>query len=293
MTLSRRDFLRIFGGSAAAAVGGFALAFSPTGPTASDADLKSFQARALHTAPVREMPSPESPVVKYLWEDEIFDVQAAVGRWMQSSEGFIAAHDAQPMLVTALLEMHDTPHWAAVVGAAAAVRAWACDSAPLIEKIGHGGVMRVLDRLAPRAACDAWVAIADEHDRVIGWSRNTLWSAIGWRTTADADLIVDAALRRAELWEAGAARLCADVALGRALVPGEYPVTLYQPGTTIEAAGHTRLGVPYVQRAGNELSLGGVYWHNQFGAALDGLDIQLPVQIARAWFGRLRRVIVR
>lgn len=292
MTLSRRDFLRVFGVSAAA-VGGFALPLSPMVPTISDSDLVSLQARALHTAPIRETPSPEAPVVRHLWEDEIFDIRAAVGRWIHSSEGFVAAHDAQPMLVTAPLEISEAPCWAAATGAAAAVRAWASDSAPLIEKIGHGGVMRILDRLTPRAAADDWIAIADEHDRLIGWSRNTLWSAIDWRTTADADLIVDAALRRAALWESGTERMRADLTVGRLLVPGEYPVTLLQPGATVTAARQTQLGVPYVQRAGNELSLGGVYWHNHFGAALNGMDIQLPVHIARAWFGRLRRVIVR
>ncbi|MBK8021327.1 MAG: hypothetical protein IPK19_07795 [Chloroflexi bacterium] len=293
MTLSRREFLRVLGVSAAVGTSS-AIPLAPSQAVVPPALNDVVRARALHTAAIRDLPSPEAPIIDQFWEDEIFEIQAVEGRWLRSSKGFVSASDVQPMVtpVQSVVSEQKSPVWAEVIAASAPVRQWSADNAPSVAKIGHGGVMRIMDRLTPQAGNPAWVGIADEHHHLVGWSRAELWSAIDWRDQRDLDLMVVRETGRAVLVRSGQALIQVDAALGPQAAPGVYPITRILPGQTQQVAGVKRYGVPYVQESGNVLCLGGVYWHNRVGAIDQGMHLQLPVHIARAWFGRLRRVTI-
>jgi hypothetical protein len=46
-------------------------------------------------------------------------------------------------------------------------------------------------------------------------------------------------------------------------------------------------GVPWVTTFGQNLALGGVYWHNRFGEKVPGMAIQVTPLIARWLYGWL------
>jgi hypothetical protein len=288
MPLSRRQFLRTLGISAATStIAGFSFPANSEG-----VGLQIVQGRALHTASIRTFPAFDAPVTRQMWDGEIFAIRSIQADWFRTREGYVAFHDAQPMWIASSVASQHPPFWAEVSGATAPIREWCAGDAPVVTQIGHGGVMRIVDLLTMQQT--AWYGIADEDDRLIGWSRSLLWSAASWRQEPRLDLVINRATQHATLLDGSIEQVQASVSFGKPLLSGSYPIVGTFPSQTYVIAGIPRYGIPYVQYAGenNPLTLGGVYWHNRFGAQLDGMDIQLPALLARKIFGRLRRVIL-
>lgn len=289
MPLSRRRFLQSLGITLAASSAGF----SPhqTFARAGQNRFMSVQGRALYTAMVRSSPEATAPVVRSLWEDEIIDLRAISGRWFQTTDGFVAFEDAQPMIIAPSSAMTEQPpFWAEVNGAVAIVRAWCSAEAPLVTRIGHGGVMRAIDQLMTPEG--GWYALADENSQRIGWSRSAVWLPVEWnKQPRTIDLVVNRSRFHAEIRSGDQVQIEAEVAFGKPLRPGMYPITHAAPSQTLTREA-TRYGTPWMLRSGDDLTIGGVYWHNRFGDFVGGTDLQLPVILAREIYPRLDRVII-
>ncbi len=65
--------------------------------------------------------------------------------------------------------------WIEVVAPVAAVRQWCAPDAPLVTRIGHGGIVRVIDRLPGDTL---WYGIASETGDLLGWSQAAHWKPV-------------------------------------------------------------------------------------------------------------------
>lgn len=289
MPLSRRRFLQSLGITLAASSAGLSphQLFAQAGQNR----FMSVQGRALYTAMVRSRPEPTAPVVRSIWEDEIVDLRSISGRWFRTSDGYVAFEDAQPMHAAPSSVLDVTPpFWSEVRGAVAVVRAWCSADAPLVTRIGHGGVMRVIDQLVTPEG--GWYALAEENGQRIGWSRSAVWLPVEWQEQPRTlNLIVNRSGYRAEVRNGEEALVEAEVAFGKPLRPGTYSITDATPSKT-QIQEPPRYGIPWALTSGNDLSLSGVYWHNRFGDFIGGDDLQLPVILAREIYPRLDRVII-
>lgn len=290
MPLSRRQFLQSLGITWAASTAGFSLSPGLGWDSTPFMDMPLTHGRALHTTLVHQFPDAQSPVVKRLWEDEVFEIRDLSDGWFHDSSGYVTLHDAQPMILSQA-RTTQLPFWGEVSGASATIRAWGSADAPFMTRIGHGGVMRIIDHLL--LSDGDWYGVADDSTRLLGWSRAEAWSPID---SADShqtfDLIVERATQSAILRNDRRDLLHAAVALGEACRPGVYPITDRMPGTAAHSEGQYRYGIPWVLKSGNFLTVSGVYWHNRFGAYTYGRDIQIPVRLARTIYPYLARVIV-
>jgi hypothetical protein len=150
--------------------------------------------------------------------------------------------------------------------------------------------MRAIDQLMTPEG--GWYALADESGQRIGWSRSAVWLPVEWHEQQRTlELVVKQSRFRAEIRQSDEVQIEAEVALGEPLHPGTYPITDSVPSQTL-THDVARYGVPWMLRSGQDLTISGVYWHNRFGDFVGGVDLQLPVILAREIYPRLDRVIV-
>ncbi|MFN8564664.1 MAG: L,D-transpeptidase [Anaerolineae bacterium] len=155
--------------------------------------------------------------------------------------------------------------------ASAVVRAACAADAPLIARIGHGGVLRVIDYL-PGDGID-WYGVAEnENADLLGWTQAAAWSPARVDDAAPTlALVVSAAEQRLRVQDGDRILLTAPISTGRDLVPGIYTVTDRQPNGTDEQ----HVGAPWSLAFGDDLNLSGVYWHNRFSAIAPGAAVQV------------------
>ncbi len=171
MQLTRRLFLQITGGSLLA--GGLLPDQFPA------LDGLRLAGRALRHAPV--LASPGSPVVmRCLWPDSVTVLEGVAEDWFRVRGGVVARRDLQPMppyTPEAVRPPQTLPALMSVIAPVAPVRAWAAGDAPLVARIGYGGVAQVVDALPDEAG--GWYALRDEAapaEAVLGWTPAVRWS---------------------------------------------------------------------------------------------------------------------
>ncbi len=168
------------------------------------------------------------------------------------------------------------------------VRAFCAASAPVVGRVGHGGVLRVIDYL-PGDGID-WYGVADTEDGdLLGWTTAANWSRAQAEMAAPSlTLDIDRAAQRLTVRDGDHALLTAPISTGRDLPAGTYPITERQ--VTLAQPDHH--GAPWVLRFGKGFDLSGVYWHNRFGAPTPGAAVQVTPTLARWLYPRAATVIL-
>lgn len=281
MMLSRRQFLQAAGITVAAA---YLPRFAPIAPR-----FDAVFGRALSSVSVHAIPSSDAPLVTHLWSDAVTPILDASGAWYRLPEGYARREGLQPMIAPARRSAAPAapPFWGEVTGAVAIVRAYCAADAPISARIGHGGVLRVVDYL-PGDGID-WYGVA-EGDDLLGWTQTAVWSPARIDSAAPAlSLAIDPAAQRLTVYDGGDALLTAPISTGRELPPGAYPLTEQQ---AVSARQDDYRGVPWTLRFGDDLRLTGAYWHNHFGTAAPGAAVQVTPPLAQWLYSRAAEIII-
>jgi hypothetical protein len=271
VTLSRRTFLAWMGVSAVAINlrGWSASAVLPQGEIQ--------QGRALVALEVLRQPRSDARVVGQRWPDSVLPIRRTVGAYFEIPGGYVRQSDVQPMVTAFAARPAPTtlPFWAEVRGAVSAVRAYAAADAPLRVRIGHGGVLQVVERLT---GDPDWYGVADASGRLMGWAQAGAWSPVALEAVnGGGTLHLDSTHHRWRLEQGGQVVGRGLFASGRVLARGQYAVQGRVPGG-VDAA---YPGASWCTQWGSGLAVGGAYWHNHFGQAQDGCAVQLAPAQAR------------
>lgn len=290
MTLSRRQFLK----AAGIAVAAVHMPHLP--PKASAAQgFETLYGRALQAAPVYTTAQTNSLPLKHLWSDTVTPILETHDAWYRLPEGFTPRALLQPMVKT-VEHSHtasDAPFWGEVSGAVAVVRAWCAVDAPLVTRIGHGGVMHISDRITLNA--NDWYGLAEnERAAVIGWAQASNWSPVTVDTTLRSlTLVVDTQTQHANAYDGERQILSAPVSVWQNLPTGHYTITHQRMTTRID--GH--YGAPWSLSFGDKVQLAGAYWHNYFGITRRGAAppfaaLEMTPALAQWLYPRAMEVII-
>lgn len=285
--LSRRHFLQLAGiAIAASRLPSLASATPSHAPAPA---LHTTYGRALATIPVYAAPSVDAPVLQRLWSDTVVPIVETEGGWYRLPQGYTPREGLQPMMTAVRsAETAAPPFWGTVAGAVAVVRAYCAANAPVVTRVGHGGVLRVVDMLSD--AKTDWYAVADdENSALLGW---VVASVVAPLIVDDAaptlTLAVDAAAFRLDVYDGDLLVLTAPAAVGQALARGTYPVTTRSVAAAPQQGLH---GVPYAFGFGDNM-LTGAYWHNRFGAPSPGATLQITPPLAQWLYPRAAEIII-
>lgn len=283
--VSRRQFLKLTG--VALASSQVALRFPQIQAVADN----TIYGRALVAAPVYSRSSVDSALISHLWPDSITPIMDVQDGWYRAADGYIQRQHLQPVAAYSPSAFHtaDQPFWAEVTVPAASLRAYCAADAPLVSRIGHGGVGYVVDHLPDEQG--GWFAVADEGGTILGWSQAIHWQPveIEFSGSSTNELEIDLNNQQLTAWENGHAVLQAPVSTNPNIIPGQYTVDAGIPGQMHFQAANWGImqGVPWVTKFGDNLSLGGVYWHNRFGQTVPGMAVQVTPLVARWLYGWL------
>lgn len=273
--ISRRSFLKLVGVTAVS------LPFQSV-PSKFPGD--PIQGRALIAAPVYAKPSVALAPVSHLWPDSMVTIADALDGWYRLEQGYVPSHTIQPMTPFEPQfagQPPTMPFWAEVAGPAVSVRQYCAADAPLVTRIGHGGVCRVVDFLPGEPG--GWYAVADNNRQVIGWSQAVFWRPVETESVYVSNAIVRIEQQTCQLMviENGEPVLIAPCAIGESMLPGVYYPSARQAGGTQIAAPESHYGVPWLTTFGEGYSITGVYWHNCFGQSMPGPSVQMTPLLAQ------------
>lgn len=280
MTLSRRRFLHLTGIAAASSqvAGLFALP---------DPRTDVVYGRALKPLSVYR----NGQTTRTLWPDAVLPLHRELDGWYETDGGYVERSGVQPMpdyvpVSAADWVMPAPPHQqpiAEVVGAVAPVRAYASAGAPLVTRIGHGGVARVADVLPDEDG--AWLGLADDSGYFYGWSQARVWRPVTYtpHATPNRTLQINASSRTLTVFEAGNTLISVSFASRRppSLPTGRFPVY------GIDICHNTYFTNPVCYGVGWPIFIDGIghiagaYWHNLFGERTAGHVIQVMPAVAR------------
>jgi len=232
--------------------------------------------RALAATPV--LRSPNTAVIAHLWPDSVVPIQASTtDGWYKLAEGYVLKSALQPMALAETPPQVEQPtFWAEVTAPAAAVRQFCAVDAPLVTRIGHGGVAQVIDLLPGEPS---WYGVADENGALLGWTQTVHWRRVeDIHDAAPYHLEIDQQRQILTIYQNQIAGLRAPISIGKPLTPGIYPLQRGSMGSGISENFH---GVPWQIHIGGGYNLNGVYWHNQFGSAMPGSAVQVTPILAR------------
>ena len=186
--VSRRQFLQLAG----ITVLGHSVGFEITDP------LESYYGRALEAAPVFRQPRPDAAQVTSLWPDSVVAITPAKGPWYHASEGYVPWAYLQPIRHQPSYPVQrppSLPFWAEVRAPVAVIRQWCAPEAPLVTRIGYGGVMHVVDYLP--GATD-WFGVANADGTFTGWSQALHWQTITarWQPLSALNIELDQGQRK-------------------------------------------------------------------------------------------------
>ncbi|MBZ0276550.1 MAG: hypothetical protein K8I60_10415, partial [Anaerolineae bacterium] len=260
--LSRREFLQVSGivflGSRFIHLAGL--------PFTSD---MPYPARALMPAAVYQRPDRDSVVIRTLWPDSVNPILESRAGWYRLADGWVQQAMLQPMPgyqpAESKVSGGEMPFWAEVSAPVAAVRAWCAADAPLVARIGHGGMARVMDALPDQQPGGMWYGLAGESGELLGWTPGNRWRAV---TVPEAvahphitELTVDRRSFTLTAWEDSQAVLQTQVALSPAAQSGSYTLRGRQPNinSSVAETGERLVGIPWALDLGEGGLLAGAY----------------------------------
>lgn len=288
--LSRRDFLKCAGitlaGSAVATLPSF---LYPTTVLSEPA----LHGRALKSVPVYTAPAASSKPSGFLWPDSVHPIGEHSSGWYRLADGYVRREGMQPMILSATSEPVSTfPAWIEVGGSVAIVRAWCAADAPLVARIGHGGIAQVVDVLHDHQT--AWYALAGENG-ILGWTQAAPWHLLTESSPGTpveplvSKVMVDTQSRQLTAYADHQPLLRAPVTFGTPISPSTYTVQ-HRQRSVKSALDHASegYGTPW-QVELDSFTLAGAYWHNRFGTphTEKGPSIQVTPSVAKWLFHHL------
>ena len=282
---SRRQFLQL---------SGIAL-ISTKFPPFSFPDAPIYYGRALQAIPLYTLKNLGSKVAGNLWPDSIMPIYSADDDWYHVPGGYVKRVMMQPMTryePSPYPQTQALPFWAEVAAPVAPIRQWCAADAPLVTRIGHGGVARIIDSLPGSREGMLWYGVQTNHNELLGWSQAAFWQPVQENTspTSRPLLEIDQNLQLLTAYNEGERVLQALVSTGLEMIPGHYPVTGRQlAGLPLNLPGHSHAfhGVPWRIQFGAVYELSGAYWHNSFGSPMLGPTVQVPPFLASWLYGWL------
>ncbi|MBE2182905.1 MAG: hypothetical protein IAE89_05735 [Anaerolineae bacterium] len=178
-----------------------------------------------------------------------------------------------------------------VIAPAAAIRQWCAPTAPMLSRVGHGGVLHAIDSLVVQNV--RWLGVASGPGApLIGWTEAARWR----ETTAHSDglqfadtIEIDRHARKLNVYGAGALLWGAGVTISRSLAKGQY--RLDDRVISSESTAQSMIGIPWSQIF-DGYTLSGAYWHNEFGleaqSPVNGAAIQILPAASRWLFRNFR-----
>jgi hypothetical protein len=238
--------------------------------------------RTLAAAPIYSAPVAQNPIIEHLWPDSVVPIQESQGAWYKLPQGYALKTALQPMALYETPAQIEKPiFWGEVAGPVAPVRQWCAANAPLITRIGHGGVAQIIDYLPGEST--SWYGVAAENGDLLGWSQATHWRRVTSENTnaTPFELEINQQNQTLIVYEDRSAVLSAPISTGQFLNPGTYPLQSGKMSSSLNGEFH---GVPWQIRLGEDYRLNGVYWHNDFGAetcSTPGPAVQVMPMLAR------------
>ena len=279
---SRRTFLKWAGVALASTSLRPAFAFMSELPAASG------WGRALTALSVYRYRHADAPIVTRLWPDSVIPLRDMDEDWYWVEGGYVRREQVQPITLYQLEDCcfrPEYPFWAEVAGPVASVRTFCAADAPLVTRIGHGGVMQVEDGLPGEPY--GWYKIADATGMFLGWTQASHWRPVEVELSiADERLVViDCRASSLIAYEAGQLVLQVAYAAGSELRVGTYYAERLQPGGGRWDEDDVYHGLPWQMRFSDNQLITGAYWHNRFGQPVLGPAVQLPPVMARWLYG--------
>lgn len=283
---SRRQFLQAAGIAVAAAQLRQLDFLTPAAPR-----FDAVYGRALVTTPVHAAPNTDAPLIKRLWSDTVVPIYGSDGDWYRLSTGYAQRENVQPLIVPARRAETPSvpPFWAEVIGALAIVRTFCSASAPIIARVGHGGVLRVIDYL-PGDGIE-WYGIAESEDGdLLGWTFSSVLSPARVDAAVPTlSLLIEPQALRLTVREADQTLFTAPISTNHRLTRGSFPITQRKLTDSNITA---RFGTPWSLIFGDGHTLSGAYWHNRFGAFEPGATVQVTPPLAKWLYPRAQKVII-
>ena len=237
----------------------------------------SIHGRVLQAARVYRQPAITSAVTHHVWPDSVHLLHEADKAWYRVEDGFIQRHLMQPInLNFTPAPVPQLPFWAEVSAPIAPVWQWCAVDAPLITRIGHGGVVHIIDQLP------GWYGIAAENGEFLGWSQSTNWWPV---PPANSTGPIHVKIENSHMTVSSANHrlMTAPVSLGGTVTRGTYALQKGQMGGICCRVPHQSdyHGAAWQLRFGNNLDLTSVYWHNRFGQVVPGPAVQVSPIVGR------------
>lgn len=287
--LTRRSFLQLVGASVAATT------LSPFTRLIAAVSTDTYQGRALTSLPVYMKSDTRESIVGRLWPDSIAHIMDQQAEWYRIPEGWVQREGIQPMLPydpEVYVFNRTAPFWAEVAAPAAAVRQYCAADAPLVTRVGHGGVLKVIDTLPGEP--NGWYGMANEQGDLLGWTQGVFWRPVMQQDQSGNGnhLLFDRHSHLMSAFEDNQLVMQAPFSSGAWLTAGTFqPLRGLLGGNT---DGYQ--GVPWQTVFGEGQTIAGAYWHNQFGRPVTkGSAVQLTPLLARwvyEWAGEDTHIVV-
>ncbi len=281
--LSRRQFLQLAG----ITLLDNTIQIGPLWPQQSAQSATALHGRTLTPTGVFSRPDQHSQLINILWPDRIDTLRDHPPGWYQLPNGFVPQTTVQPMLLQPVEPViTSVPFFGEVASPVTPVRQWAAADAPLVTRIGHGGVTQLVDYL-PGDNHSGWYALAEPQHAILGWTQAVHWQPVSLTPAvalSDLQLEIQQNHQQITVFQGQQPLLQAPLSINTPLPTGTFAIKREEPhfppfslsgtNTLIHAA-------PWPLKIAGRYSLVGVYWHNDFGQAAPGPQIQLTALAAR------------
>ncbi|MBK8028824.1 MAG: hypothetical protein IPK17_04790 [Chloroflexi bacterium] len=218
-----------------------------------------------------------------LWTDSIIPIHATLPDGYQTPHGLIPKRNLQPMLTSAVYQTasNPPPFTAEVVGASAVLHRWCNSDAPPVESVGHGGLLRVVDRLSYDGV--DWYGVDLHGDGRLFWTHSAPLAPLTLPASVP-DLTLRLDHSSYTLTALQGDRALFSVPFGTKYLPADGDFSLSQQTLIAETQIYRRLA-PFVTSFSDQVHLYGAYWHNDFGGFSHDEGIQVPPYIAKWIYG--------
>lgn len=291
--LSRRSFLQLVGASLAAT------ALRPTSSLLAAVEHEAYQGRALKALPVYATRNANGQPIAHLWPDSVTPIIASDDDWYQVLGGWVRRDGLQPILDYDAHEYqfeNASPFWAEVAAPVAPVRAYCAADAPLVTRIGHGGVSQVIDALPGEP--NGWYGIADQNGALLGWTQGVFWRPVQAEANSGDNhvLRLDRTKGMMTAYEGEKSILEVSFSAGSGLIAGEYTTKRGAIGGAQWQDDKRYEGISWLTNFDHGQMIAGVYWHNRFGQPVsNGPSVQVTPLLARwlyGWLGDNAHILV-
>jgi len=274
--LSRRDFLKALGISAAATAAPWP-ALQALGPEHEAGRAAALWGRALEAVPVTDN---WGRTVRVLLPDSVTPLTPLDAQMVKLPDGYAARRAFQPVVRLPEWSVPSAPGWVQVAAPYAALRAWCAPDARLVARPGWGAVLYAADQLVVEGV--DWLGLGTGSGELLGWALAAAWTPAdtAFRPGTSVLLIVERDVSCIRVTQDGETLWAAEAAL-----PADLPADNYLLAGRSPADSASQTGAPWALDFG-AWRAHGAYWHNCFRTNDGGRpgQVELPVLAARALY---------